>query len=79
MINKDLRRQPLQYLAPGDIDPDNYIACNTHELFLISTHFTRIPKESDPEWDEVYYFIQRDALSDKKIWEKINKGTGVNF
>lgn len=62
MINKDLRRQPIQYIAPEDLDPDNFIACNTHELFLISTHFTRIPKESDPEWDEVYYFIQRDAL-----------------
>lgn len=66
MINKDLRQQPLRYIAPEDVNPDNFILCNNHDLFLISTHFTRIPKESDPDWDEVYYFIQRDALLDRK-------------
>lgn len=62
MINRDIKRNPIKYIAPEDLDQDNFIKCETRDQFLISTHFTRVPKESDPDWDEVYYFIQRDAL-----------------
>lgn len=62
MINKGARRKSIQFIAPEAVDQDNFIRCETHEQFLISTHFTRVPKESDPECDQVFYFIQRDAL-----------------
>ena len=62
MINRDIKRQTIRYIAPDVVDQDNFILCTTHEQFLICTHFTRVPKESDPEWDQVFYFIQRDAL-----------------
>ena len=62
MINKQLREQQIQYIAPEDVLETDFIQCNTHDLFKISTHFTRVPREDDPNWDRVYYFIKRDSL-----------------
>ena len=49
-------------MAPEDISEAEFIQCNTHDLFKISTHFTRVPKEDDPNCDRIYYFVQRDSL-----------------
>lgn len=65
MINRILAEKRIQYIDPEQIDEAEYILCRTRASFEISTHFTRVPNPKDPDWDQVFYFIKRDALFDR--------------
>lgn len=72
----------MTYINPEKVSPEEFILCNSSDLFLLSTHFTRVPKESEPGCDEVYYFVKRSDLqrrleggqwSLKKYWNRVEK------
>ena len=55
----------MNYINPEEISSEEFILCNSPDLFLLSTHFTRVPKEFEPNCDEVYYFVRRSDLQRK--------------
>lgn len=66
----------IEYIDPKEITEDKFVYCSNYDLFLESTHFTRIPKKDDPDTDRVLYFIEKKKfLKLMKTKRKFKLGT----